>query len=67
MRVNRGWKKIFKGLNWYNRQKSVEANRPFGKDGKEFKEMMMWFLAALFIIGIVCFFLAVWGWFSWMR
>ena len=67
MKINKGWKKIYKGLSDYNRRRMIEANRPFGKDGKEFKEMMVWFLAALSIIGVACFLLAVWGWFSWMR
>lgn len=105
MRVIKKLKKIYKGLSRYNRQKLIQANRPFGKDGKEFKEVMMLFLAALSIIGVmlnvhkdprgfllwmvtnaswavidfrrrlyaqsflfvVYFFLAVWGWFSWMR
>lgn len=53
MRVNKGWKEIYKGLNWYNRKKFIEANQPFGKDSKEFREMMMWFLALLSIIGVV--------------
>ncbi|MBU0768032.1 MAG: hypothetical protein KJ687_02915 [Proteobacteria bacterium] len=53
MRVNKGWKEIYKRLSWYNRQKFIEANRPFGKDPKGFIKMLMWFLAILFIIGIV--------------
>lgn len=53
MRINKGWKEIYKNLSWYNRSRMIEANRPFGKDGKEFKEMMMWFLALLSIIGVV--------------
>jgi hypothetical protein len=53
MKINKGWKKIYKGLSEYNRRRMIEANRPFGKDGKEFKEMMMWFLAALSIFGVV--------------
>lgn len=105
MNVTKGLKKLYRGLSWYNRQKLIEANRPFGKDGKEFKEMLMWFLAGLSIIGVVLnvhkdsngfllwmftnacwavidfrkrlyaqsflfivyFFLALWGWISWVR
>ena len=47
MRVNKGWKEIYKNMNWYNRGKFIEANRPFGKDPKAFAEMMMWLLAGL--------------------
>ena len=53
MRVNKGWKEIYKNLSWYNRRKFVEANRPFGKDPKEFKELVMWMLAGLSIFGVV--------------
>ena len=53
MRVNKGWKEIYKNLSWYNRRKLVEANRPFGKDPKEFKELVMWMLAGLSIFGVV--------------
>ena len=53
MKVNKGWKELYKKLNWYNRQKFIEANRPLGKDPKEFIKMMMWFLAVLLIIGVV--------------
>jgi len=53
MKVNKGWKELYKKLNWYNRQKFIEANRPLGKDPKEFIKMLMWFLAVLLIIGIV--------------
>lgn len=105
MKVDKGWKDLYKNLNWYNRRKFIEANRPFGKDPKEFKELMMWFLAGLSIIGValnvqknpqgfllwmftnacwavidfrkrlyaqsflfaVYFFLALWGWISWVR
>ena len=27
----KGVKKIYKGQSWYNRQKTIEANRPCGK------------------------------------
>ena len=105
MRVNKGWKEIYKNLSWYNRRKFIEANRPFGKDPKEFKELVMWMLAGLSIFGVVLnvhkepsgflvwmftnacwatidfrkrlyaqsflfvvyFFLALWGWISWVR
>ena len=53
MKVITGLKKLYKGLSWYNRDRLVEANRPFGKDPKEFIRMLIWFLAILFIIGIV--------------
>jgi len=53
MKVNKGWKELYKKLNWYNRQKFIEANRPLGKDPKEFIKMLMWFLAVLLIVGIV--------------
>lgn len=53
MKVNKGWKDLYKKLNWYNRQKFIEANRPFGNDPKEFIKILMWFLAVLSIIGIV--------------
>ncbi len=53
MRVNKGWKEIYKNLSWYNRRKLVEANRPFGKDPKEFRELVMWILAGLSIFGVV--------------
>ena len=32
MKINKGWKEIYKNLSWYNRQKFIEANRPFGKE-----------------------------------
>jgi len=105
MRVNKGWKELYKGLSSYNRRKFIEANRPFGKDSKEFMEIMMWALAVLSITGVVLnvnkspagfavwmftnacwavidfrkrlyaqsflfivyFFLALWGFFSWIR
>ena len=53
MKVNKGWKELYKGLSWYNRKKLIEANRLFGKDPKGFIRMLIWFLAILFIIGIV--------------
>jgi hypothetical protein len=53
VKVNKGWKEIYRKLSWYNRQKFIEANRPFGKDPEGFIKMLMWFLAVLFIIGIV--------------
>ena len=53
MKINKGWKEIYKNLSWYNRRKFVEANRPFGKDPKEFKELVMWVLAGLSIFGVV--------------
>jgi len=31
MRVIKDLKKRYKNLSWYNRQKLIEANRPFGK------------------------------------
>ena len=52
MKVNKGWKDLYKRLSGYNRQRFIEANRPFGKDPKEFIKMLMWFLAGLLIIGI---------------
>jgi preprotein translocase subunit Sss1 len=52
MKVNKGWKDLYKKLSRYNRQRFIEANRPFGKDSKEFIKMLIWFLAGLFIIGI---------------
>jgi hypothetical protein len=105
MKVNKGWKDLYKKQNWYNRRRFIEANRPFGKNPKIFKELMMWFLAGLSITGvilnvqknpsgfalwmftnacwavidfrkklhaqsflfIVYFFLALWGFFSWLR
>jgi len=42
MKINKGWKEIYKNLSWYNRRKFIEANRPFGKDPKEFNELVMW-------------------------
>ena len=53
MRVNKGWKELYRKLSWYNRRRLVEANRPLGKDPKAFIRMLIWFLAILFIIGIV--------------
>ncbi len=53
MKVNKGWKEIYKGLIDYNRRRMIEANRPFGKDPQEFREMMMWVLAGLSIFGVV--------------
>ena len=53
MKVNKGWKNIYRKLSWYNRHKFIKANRPFGKDTKEFKELMMWMLAGLSIFGVV--------------
>jgi hypothetical protein len=53
MKINKGWKEIYKGLSDYNRRRMIEANRPFGKDPKEFKEMAMWILAGLSIFGVV--------------
>ena len=38
MKVTKGLKKIYKGLNRYNRQKLVAANRPFGKEKKKPKK-----------------------------
>lgn len=31
MKINKGLKKIYKGLSGYNRDKLIQANRPFGK------------------------------------
>jgi hypothetical protein len=31
VKIIEGLKKLYKGLSWYNRQKLIEANRPFGK------------------------------------
>lgn len=105
MKVNKGWKDLYKKQNWYNRRKFIEANRPFGKDTKDCAEIMMWFLAGLSITGVILnvqknpagfalwmftnacwafidfrkklyaqsflfvvyFFLALWGFFSWIR
>jgi hypothetical protein len=53
MKITKGLKKLYEGLSWYNRDRLVEANRPLGKDPKEFIRMPIWFLAILFIIGIV--------------
>lgn len=53
MRVNKGWKELYRKLSWYNRRRLIEANRPFGKDPKEFIRMLIWFLAISLIIGIV--------------
>ena len=35
MKVQKGLKKIYKNLNWYNRRKLIEANRPFGKQKRK--------------------------------
>ncbi len=35
MKVQKGLKKIYKNLSWYNRQKLVEANRPCGKQKRK--------------------------------
>ena len=32
MKINKGWKEIYKGLSDYNRRRMIEANRPFGKE-----------------------------------
>ncbi len=53
MRINKGWKNLYKKLNKYNRQKFIEANRPFGKDPKELVVMLIWFLAIVFIVSSV--------------
>jgi len=53
MRVNKGWKELYKKLSWYNRRRFIEANRPFGKDPKDFRETLMWLLAGLSIFGVV--------------
>ena len=53
MKVNKGWKELYEKLSWYNQDRLIEANRPFGKDPKEFIRMLIWFLAILVIIGIV--------------
>ena len=53
MKVNKDWKELYKRMSWYNRLRLIEANRPLGKDPKEFIRMLIWFLAILFIIGIV--------------
>ncbi|MFA6635704.1 MAG: nicotinamide mononucleotide transporter [Candidatus Omnitrophota bacterium] len=53
MKVNKGWKSVYRKLSWYNRRRLIEANRPFGKDAKEFKELVMWMLAGLSIFGVV--------------
>ncbi|MFH1665898.1 MAG: nicotinamide mononucleotide transporter [Candidatus Omnitrophota bacterium] len=53
MKVNKGWKELYKKLSWYNRGKFIEANRPFGKDPRVFTEMMMWLLAGLSITGVI--------------
>ncbi len=38
MKVIKGLKKIYKSLNWYNRRKLIEANRPFGKKPRKEKK-----------------------------
>lgn len=53
MRIYKGFREIYQRLNKYNREQMIKANRPFGKDFKEFKEMLMWFLAVLSIIGAI--------------
>jgi len=53
MRVNKGWMELYRKLSRYNRRRLIEANRPFGKDPKEFIRMLIWFLAISLIIGIV--------------
>jgi len=35
MKIAKDLKKVYKGLSWYNRQKLIEANRPFGKRKKK--------------------------------
>ena len=53
MKVNKDWKELYKRMSWYNRLRLIEANRPLGKDLKEFIRMLIWFLAILLVIGIV--------------
>lgn len=53
MKVNKGWKEIYKNLSWYNRRKFIEVNRPFGKDPKGCLKVFIWLLAVLFIVTIV--------------
>jgi hypothetical protein len=50
MKVIQGLKKLYKSLSWYNRDKLVEANRPFGKDPKEFIRILIWLFAISSII-----------------
>jgi len=38
MKVIKSLKKVYKGLSWYNRQKLIEANRPFGKKKRKPKK-----------------------------
>jgi hypothetical protein len=38
MKVIRNLKKIYKNMSWYNRQKLIEANRPFGKKKRKPKK-----------------------------
>ena len=54
MKVNKGWKDIYKKMNWYNRRKFIEANRPFGKDPKVFIELLACFAVVALLIGVVC-------------
>jgi len=53
MKSIKGFREIYQGLSKYNRDKVIQANRPFGKDTKELKEMLLWFLAVLSIIGAI--------------
>jgi cytoskeletal protein RodZ len=53
---------MYKNLSWYNRQRLIQANRPFGKDGREFKKILIWLLA-VFAIGM----LGVWLWTKWQK
>ena len=42
MRVLNGLKQMYKRLNWYNRERFIKANRPFGKTNKNFDELWTW-------------------------
>jgi hypothetical protein len=53
MKIYKGFKEIYQGLSGYNRDKMMQANRPLGKDTKEFMEMLLWLLAVLSIIGAI--------------
>lgn len=54
MKVIQGLKKLYEGLSRYNRDRLIEANRPFGKDPNEFIRMLIWlFVISSILIGIV--------------
>ncbi|QAT17906.1 hypothetical protein BU251_09300 [Candidatus Velamenicoccus archaeovorus] len=54
MKVIQGLKRLYQGLSRYNRDRLIEANRPFGKDPKEFIRMLIWLFAiSAIVIGIV--------------